>query len=61
MRRPTAAAWVLATLLLWPALHVLAYMAGTTIDRVLSAAAYAAGFGIGAVVLFGLLFAILRR
>lgn len=60
-RRPSRAAWVLMVLLAWPALHVLAYVLGTTPAHLLGLAAYAAGFGLGALVLLSLFIQLLRR
>lgn len=61
VRRPSRAAYVLMVLCAWPALHVLAYMLGTTVDRLLIAGAYAAGFTFGALVLVNLAFQLTRR
>jgi hypothetical protein len=60
-RRPSAAALVLMVLCAWPALHVLAYVLGTTVHALLIAAMYGAGFTLGALVLLNLAFQLLRR
>ena len=61
MRRPSRAAWVLMVLCAWPALHVVAYVLGTTPGAILGALAYAAGFAFGALVLLNLLVQLTRR
>lgn len=61
MRRPSAAAWVLMVLCAWPALHVIAYALGTTVERLLAFGAYWAAFAFGAAVLLNLAFQLLRR
>lgn len=61
VRRPSRAAWVLMVLCAWPTLHVLAYMLGTTIERLLAAGVYWAGFTFGALILLNLAFQLTRR
>ena len=45
----------------WPALHVIAYVLGTTPGAILGALAYLAGFGLGALCLLSLCIQLLRR
>lgn len=59
--RPSGPALLLMVLCAWPALHVLAYVLGTTVEALLSALAYGLGFAIGAAVVLALAFQLLRR
>lgn len=59
--RPSAAACLLMVLCAWPALHVLAYVLGTTAEALALALIQAAGFTLGALVALNLAYQLLRR
>lgn len=59
--RPSGAALLLMVLCAWPALCVLAYVLGTTPERLASALAYGLGFGLGVLAFLALIIQLLRR
>ena len=61
MRRPSGPVVLLAVLMSWPVLHVIAYVLGTTVEQLLIPVVYSLGYAFGAIVVLGVAAQIIRR